>query len=90
VPASQAETLADPATIIASKHVPDGTLPMFGTSGYAHERLAIRPSNVMEFRADSASLVTQVVSPIGAWYRTCTSKGQVPASRLFRARSYNG
>jgi hypothetical protein len=35
VPASQAETLADPATIIASKHVPDGTLPMFGTSGYA-------------------------------------------------------
>ena len=35
MPASQAETLADPATIIASRHVPDGTLPMFGTSGYA-------------------------------------------------------
>jgi hypothetical protein len=47
VPASQAETLADPATIIASKHVPDGTLPMFGTSGYAMSGwLTIRPSNV--------------------------------------------
>jgi hypothetical protein len=44
VPASQAETLADPATIIASKHVPDGTLPMFGTSGYAMSGWLLQPS----------------------------------------------
>lgn len=29
---AKAETLADPVTIIASEHVPDGTLPMFGMS----------------------------------------------------------